>query len=239
MSSVRRITFPLATAATVAAALLVLGPAGAAPGDLDPTFGTDGIAQTDVGSGTGANDLVLQPDGKIVLVGSPPYGGNMALARYLPDGSLDPTFGSGGIVVGPPGTANAVALQADGDIVVAGSGANFMFTLARFLPDGSPDLGYGVNGRRVRPARNCRGNRGAAGRGHRGGRVRLVPKDARTASSWRASTRSASSTRVSGGTASSAPRSATSPTPMPSSSSPTARSWPRETARSRPPRRPT
>jgi uncharacterized delta-60 repeat protein len=144
LRSVRRIAFVLATAATVAVALLVLGPAAAAPGDLDPTFGADGIVQTDVGSG--ANDLVLQPDGKIVLVGSPPYGGNMTLARYLPDGSLDQTFGAGGIVVGPPGSANAVALQADGDIVVAGSGENFMFAVARFLPDGSPDLGYGVNG---------------------------------------------------------------------------------------------
>ena len=146
MSSVRHIAFALVPVATLAAALLMVGPAAAAPGDLDPTFGADGIVQTDVGSPSGANDLVLQPDGKIVLVGSPPYGGNMTLARYLPNGSLDPTFGSGGIVVGPPGTANAVALQADGDIVVGGSGASFAFTLARFLPDGSPDLGYGVDG---------------------------------------------------------------------------------------------
>ena len=146
MSSVRHIAFALVPVATLAAALLTVGPAAAAPGDLDPTFGTDGIVQTNVGSPSGANDLVIQPDGKIVVVGSPPYGGNMALARYLPDGSLDPTFGSGGIVVGPPGIANAVALQADGDIVVGGSGASFAFTLARFLPDGSPDLGYGVDG---------------------------------------------------------------------------------------------
>lgn len=146
MSSVRRIAFVLATATTVAAALLVLGSASAAPGDLDSTFGGDGIVRTDVGSASAANNLVLQPDGKIVVAGSPLFGGNMTLARYLPYGSLDSSFGSGGIVVGPPGTANAVAFQTDGKIVVAGSGANFTFTLARFLPDGSPDPTFGTNG---------------------------------------------------------------------------------------------
>jgi hypothetical protein len=53
LSSICRIPFALATAATVAAALLMLGPAAAAPGDLDPTFGADGIVRTDV-----ANDLI-------------------------------------------------------------------------------------------------------------------------------------------------------------------------------------
>ncbi len=85
-------------------------------------------------------------------------------ARYgqAAPGSLDPSFGNGGVfsfpVVSYPSTgvdfvsANAIAIQADGKIVVAGSGyngANEGFGLARFNVDGSPDLTFGLNGKIV------------------------------------------------------------------------------------------
>src|SRR5437667_2120863 len=127
--------------------LLILGSAGAAPGDLDPRFADDGIGRVQIGSGSQATGLVLQPDGKIVL-GGWTSDSHTALARYLPDGRLDSTFGSEGIVVGPSGQAYSMALQADGKILLAGWGANgnFGFFVVRFLPDGGLDTTFGNNG---------------------------------------------------------------------------------------------
>src|SRR5262245_25334602 len=95
-----------------------------ADGSLDTSFGSGGLVVTDI---AGGNDLcqgvVIQADGKIVVAGGAANGAtgtDFALVRYNPDGSLDSSFGSGGIVVTPFGTtgsfdmANAVALQADG-----------------------------------------------------------------------------------------------------------------------------
>lgn len=121
----------------------------AAPGDLDVSFGGDGRVTTDF---SGLTDEVLaiaiQADGKIVVAGrtNPGIGTGIdfALARYNPDGSLDATFGSNGIVttdfaIGGD-TANALAIQADGKIVAAGIafiGSND-FALARYL--GEPSI---------------------------------------------------------------------------------------------------
>ena len=96
--------------------ILVAGDAGSASGvdfalvrylptgTLDSTFGTDGKVFTDF---EGRNDhafaMALQPDGKMVVVGESaiPFGSGsaFALARYLPDGSPDPTFGTNGTVI--------------------------------------------------------------------------------------------------------------------------------------------
>src|SRR4030095_2357892 len=71
-------------------------------GTLDPTYGTGGMVETAAGPGlvTVGEDVLLQPDGKIVVAGFCIQGGKalMALARYETDGSLDATFGTGGIV---------------------------------------------------------------------------------------------------------------------------------------------
>jgi uncharacterized delta-60 repeat protein len=133
--------------------LLTLVPAGAAPGDLDPTFADDGIAQVQIGWGSQATGLVLQPDGKIV-VGGWTSDSHTALARYLPDGRLDSGFGSEGIVVGPSGQAYSMALQPDGKILLAGWGANgnFGFFMVRFLADGSLDTTFGSHGIASGPA---------------------------------------------------------------------------------------
>src|SRR5262245_48934542 len=96
----------------------------AADSDLDPSFDGDGIVTTDHNEFDQINDIVIQTDGKIVaaghsgiLHGSTQEPLSIMVARYNADGSLDATFGSGGIVTTDIGTyakAWAVAIQADG-----------------------------------------------------------------------------------------------------------------------------
>jgi uncharacterized delta-60 repeat protein len=115
-------------------------------GELDRTFGTGGKVVVEIprayGPFTGAFDVALQPDGKIVVVGG--WSG-MALLRFLPDGTPDPSFGQDGRVTEsgvPSVAATAVALQLDGKIVVSGP----RWVLARFLLDGSLDPAFGDGG---------------------------------------------------------------------------------------------
>jgi uncharacterized delta-60 repeat protein len=96
--------------------------AGTAPreGDLDTSFGGDGKVTTDFGGEDQARALAIQPDGKIVVAGADT---TFALARYLPNGTLNPTFGHGGTVetyLSRHAWAIALALQLDGKLVVAG-----------------------------------------------------------------------------------------------------------------------
>src|SRR4051812_17849753 len=76
-------------------------------GDLDPTFGNGGKVVTDLGPLGFATGVALQLDGKVVAAGS--SGGKFALVRYLPDGSLDSGFGSGGVVTTAIGSGAAGA----------------------------------------------------------------------------------------------------------------------------------
>ncbi len=140
---------------TLSLALLVEG----APGDLDPTFGVGGKVITSFQDGDFASDLVLQPDGKLVAAGRSgnPFSGegaeDFARARYLPDGSLDPTFGTGGKVTtdfAARDGARALVLQPDGKLVAAGFSEdindNIDFALARYLTDGRLDASFGTGG---------------------------------------------------------------------------------------------
>ena len=76
----------------------------------------------------GARALVIQADGKIVAAGSSGsmyYAGDYVLARFNPNGTLDTGFGTDGLVTtdinsGSDDYANAVTIQADGKIVLAG-----------------------------------------------------------------------------------------------------------------------
>ena len=135
-------------------AILVKAQAAAAstPGSLDPTFGNGGKVLTDLGVGAGVpSDAVLQPNGDIVV------SGGFGVARYLPTGKLDTTFGTGGLastgfVGGESGTG--VALQPDGKIIWVGSqgnpsfpaGGTFSFAVARFNANGSLDTSFGTGG---------------------------------------------------------------------------------------------
>src|SRR5207244_2047159 len=101
-------------------------------GSLDPSFGDGGRVVTDLAGDAAsffgyATAALQQPDGKIVVAGSEQstqcgFEG-FALARYLRDGSLDPSFGDGGVVATRSklrATVSAAALGRDGKVVVAG-----------------------------------------------------------------------------------------------------------------------
>jgi uncharacterized delta-60 repeat protein len=131
-------------------------------GTLDATFGGDGKVRTDFTNRSDvAQGVAIQADGKIVAAGDitrfTPNGvvGRFALARYDTNGTLDPTFGGDGRVTtsftdGEDG-ASAVAIQADGKIVAAGSanGSCFCsrFALARYDDDGTLDATFGGDGK--------------------------------------------------------------------------------------------
>jgi uncharacterized delta-60 repeat protein len=142
------------------ALVLVAGPvpAGSATssGTLDVSFGSGGALRSNFG-GTydWAYATAIQPDGKILAAGVSDARGtyDFALARYTSAQDLDPTFGQGGVVLTDFGHsydwAYALALQPDGNIVVAGvsdvSGSKD-FALARFSPNGALDRSFGEGG---------------------------------------------------------------------------------------------
>ena len=103
-------------------------------GSLDLDFGDQGMVSTDWGGAEYPSSVVLQPNGKIVAVGSVTIHGSgfsIVMARYNPDGSLDPTFGYNGQVLTDityEDYAEAVAVQEDGKIVLAGSVFNDTMT---------------------------------------------------------------------------------------------------------------
>jgi uncharacterized delta-60 repeat protein len=113
-------------------------------GATDPSFGIDGIAASDLTTGDDiAYDLAIQPDGKSVVAGV--ADGWFTIARYLRDGSLDPSFGEGGSVFVSHGIARSVTLQPDGKIVAVGySGRGLM--VVRLRSDGRPDVSLAHDG---------------------------------------------------------------------------------------------
>ena len=125
------------------------------PGAAHPFFDVDGdgIVTTDFGalSDDDARALVIQPDGRILVVGT--AGEDIALARYTPDGKLDTTFGTGGTQITDLGfddVATGVTLTPDGKIVICGNtiGAelNNDFLLARYNTNGTLDTTFGTGG---------------------------------------------------------------------------------------------
>jgi uncharacterized delta-60 repeat protein len=126
-----------------------------ADGTPDASFSGDGIATlpgtTAVG---GFSQVIQQPDGKLVAIGTASVSGNnrLLLARFNPDGSLDANFAAGGVYVGssPGEIGTTVTLDANDKIVVAGStpGTNYgsQFLFARFNTDGSLDTSFNSTG---------------------------------------------------------------------------------------------
>lgn len=115
-------------------------------GSLDTSFGTGGIVQTSMGGGV--TSVAIQNDKKIVAAGYSynGYGYDFALARYDINGRLDGTFGLGTGKVFTPiggmgGGASSVAIQSNGNIVVAGG-----FYLIRYDSNGIPDINFGSYG---------------------------------------------------------------------------------------------
>jgi uncharacterized delta-60 repeat protein len=143
-------------------------------GDLDPSFGSGGLVTHTLGSGESPSisGIAVQPDGKIVVAGaSSPGDHGFLLTRYLPDGSLDPSFGDAGYIETKFtywALAGAVALQPDGKIVVAGKSFqgddnyDSEFTLARYEQDGSVDTSFGTGGITNTPIPEVIGQPGSA-----------------------------------------------------------------------------
>lgn len=127
-------------------------------GTLDDSFGTGGIVTTEITRNTDvAFSVAIQPNGKIIAAGVSidRNSFDFALIRYNNDGTLDDSFGSGGIVTtdfaGSNDQAFSAALQPNGKIVLAGlsdsGGAGFDFALARYNSDGTLDDSFGTGGK--------------------------------------------------------------------------------------------
>ncbi len=126
-------------------------------GALDAAFGTGGKLTTAPGGGNSAAAfaVAIQPDGKIVAAGHANISSanRFALARYLPSGTLDASFGTNGIVTTPFFTgeayAAAIAVLPGGKILVAGLAGDSVtdFALARYTAAGVLDTTFGDGGR--------------------------------------------------------------------------------------------
>jgi uncharacterized delta-60 repeat protein len=135
-------------------------------GRIDPSFARPVIP---IGANAEAGLVTIQPDGKILMVGSASpefspqrgFDSDLALVRLLPDGQFDPSFGSGGIArtdLGGDDTPTAMAVEPDGGILVAGiSGSSIPFSpdsqssfaVARYGPSGELDAGFGAGGKSI------------------------------------------------------------------------------------------
>lgn len=130
-------------------------------GPLDSSFGSNGKVQTEIATyGSFSNSAALQSDGKIVVTGSAfsnDMYGDFALARYLPNGNLDSSFGIDGKLTTPIGpyddAAFDVTIQQDGKILVAGytndNNYTSSFAVARYQTNGTVDSSFGQNGKAV------------------------------------------------------------------------------------------
>jgi uncharacterized delta-60 repeat protein/uncharacterized repeat protein (TIGR01451 family) len=123
-------------------------------GSPDLGFGSGGVVTTPIGSSS-FDDLAvaLQSDGRIVVAGTSHNGSDedFAVARYTVSGTLDASFGSGGVVItGISGEdyGSDVAIQPDGRMVVVGTSGsiNTDFALVRYTAAGIPDASFGVSG---------------------------------------------------------------------------------------------
>ena len=143
--------------ALVGAAAGPVGARAAGGGSLDDSFSHNGKLAVAIGSSSVAKSVAIQSNGKIVVAGYS-YGPDspyvFAVARFDPDGSLDTSFSNNGKVrtlIGRSSVADAVAIQDDGKIVVAGRATNprgEVFALARYHADGSLDRSFALDGTR-------------------------------------------------------------------------------------------
>ena len=129
------------------------------PANDAPTFtGEGGTIESGFGKAADAESVIVQADGKIVLVSvsgaSLTHEGGLVVTRYNPDGSLDMSFGVGGSIVDDTAAGHDVVQLPNGQYLVAGKlltsgapgGESF---LARYNADGSLDTSFGVDGKVV------------------------------------------------------------------------------------------
>ena len=131
-------------------------------GSLDTTFSGDGKLLTNFGAVDMAEDVAIQPDGKIVVGGMrclegsfPDLQCDVAIARYNANGALDTTFsGDGKVITDFGGLSNGfwggLAIQTDGKIVMSGwiwNGVHSDFVVYRYNPNGALDPTFSGDGR--------------------------------------------------------------------------------------------
>ena len=124
-------------------------------GTLDNMFGIGGIVNTTINIADMPYAMALQADGKIVVAGNarfnaaPPFIYHSVIVRYNIDGTLDNTFGTGGITttaVDPTEDGiSSIAIQSDGKIL-AGGYAGKQFLIMRYSTNGILDTGFGNGG---------------------------------------------------------------------------------------------
>ncbi len=127
-------------------------------GALDPGFGNGGVVQTEIELPSIGNAVAVQPDGRILVGGN--ADSTSVIVRYMPDGSLDATFGTNGVVVyapvaGPGGrefTITEILVLSGGKILVAGRSTYYLSSalqqihVSRFNSNGTIDTNFGGNG---------------------------------------------------------------------------------------------
>src|SRR5688500_16046660 len=109
-------------------------------GSLDQTFGTAGMTVIPLLNDDNVTSRLVSPDGKIIIAGGSHK--HFAIVRVTKDGDLDTSFGDNGVVITDVGVSfvaaiiNAIGLQSDGRIVVAGNCHSFDICLVRYLSNG-------------------------------------------------------------------------------------------------------
>ena len=123
-------------------------------GDLDRSFGVDGVNVSSPPASSAITAMDLDGQGRIVVAGTASNinGENqLALARYLPDGALDPSFGAEGFVVDRSASSPVgLASLPDGKVLVAGAASLGLYLatsgLLRYRSDGKRDAAFGYRG---------------------------------------------------------------------------------------------
>ena len=127
-----------------------------ADGSLDTSFDGDGKLMTDFGGSERANAVAIQQGGRLVVAGSSGSFGDtdFAVARYEANGDLDTSFDADGRAkasIDNADSGNAVAIQDDGKVVVAGyttaGGGDYDFAVLRFDEHGALDPGFSGDGK--------------------------------------------------------------------------------------------
>lgn len=140
----------------MASALSVVCAGAQTPGTIDVTYGNNGIARATNGSEYDiASGMAIQKDGKTIVAGSSLS--DFMLARFTTDGYPDSSFGTNGVVVTDINNnsveqANAVIVQSDGKILVAGNtldGTKRNFALLRYNQDGTLDNSFSGDGKAI------------------------------------------------------------------------------------------
>ncbi|MBL4662956.1 MAG: T9SS type A sorting domain-containing protein [Flavobacteriaceae bacterium] len=119
-------------------------------GNLDPSFGNDGIAITDLGDDDRFRDMEILNNGKILILGTSKVNGyKLTFIQHLPDGSLDPSFGNNGILVTNKTVLSDAVLTLnvleDNKILVSGE-IGGEIKLLKYESDGNLDLSFGDDG---------------------------------------------------------------------------------------------